>query len=212
MSIQSDKPRALLLLGQAGERQFHNSPDHWAALAGLLRDLDLGLRVITDDVAELNESNLSRFDLVLNYSTGYDATPEQIDALLGAISRGVGFVGLHAATSTFKSSAAYLAMIGGRFLRHPPFGRFTVEVVDSSHPVTRGLSDFEIDDERYELVDVVAGLNVLARNEGHPMVYTTQHGDGRVCYIALGHDRRSLGTPVYAQLLDQAVSWVTRQT
>lgn len=207
----SKRPRAFLLLGQSGEKQFHNTPDHWSALAGLLRGLDLECRVMSDDVGDLNPDNLSRFDVILNYSTGYEPSPEQVEALLGAIRRGMGFVGLHAATATFKGSPAYIQMIGGRFVKHPPFGRFTVAIADAAHPITRGLANFEIDDERYELTDLADGLRVLAHNEGHPMVYATEYGQGRVCYLALGHDRRSLTAPEYPRLLSQAVEWVTGQ-
>jgi type 1 glutamine amidotransferase len=198
-------------LGQVGEKQFHNTPDHWAVLAALLRGLDLEARVISDDVGELNLDNLNRFDVILNYSTAYEPSPDQIDALLEAIRRGVGFVGLHAATATFKGSPAYFEMIGGRFVKHPPFGRFTVEITDSTHPVTHGMASFDVEDERYELTDLAAGLRVLAHNEGHPMVYASEYVQGRVCYIALGHDRRSLTRPEYARLFAQAVEWVTRQ-
>src|SRR5258708_4592378 len=202
MSTTPRKPRAFLLLGQAGERQFHNTPEHWAQLGSILRGLDLDARVISDDLSDLNAANLSRFDVLLNYSTGYDASTEQIDALLGAIRHGAGYVGLHAATATFKGSAPYYQMIGGRFVRHPAFGRFTVEVREPDHPVTRGLgSSFEVEDERYELTDLADGLHVLARNEGFPLIYTTEYGNGRVCYIALGHDRRCLETPEYSRLV-----------
>jgi type 1 glutamine amidotransferase len=211
MSTSSDRPRAFLLIGQVGEKQFHNTPEHWSALATLLRGLDLQVRVISDDVGDLNPDNLSRFDVILNYSTAYEPSLDQVDALLEAIRRGVGFVGLHSATATFKGSPAYFEMVGARFVKHPPFGQFTVEITDSTHPITRGMASFDVEDERYELTDLADGLRVLAHNEGHPMIYVTEYGQGRVCYIALGHDRRSLTRPEYARLLVQAVEWVTRQ-
>ena len=62
-------PRAFLLLGQAGERQFHNTADHWSLLAGILREIDLSARVISDDLSDLNPENLARFDVILNFST-----------------------------------------------------------------------------------------------------------------------------------------------
>lgn len=211
MTSEHRRPRAFLLLGQAGDRQFHNLPEHWAHLAGLLRGVELESRVISDDLADLNPANLARFDVILNYSTARVATDEQIEALLGAVRGGIGYIGLHAATATFLTSKPYLQMMGGRFHRHPPLGRFIVEIVDREHPITAGLSDFEIEDERYELVDVVDGLEVLARNEGHPMAYATRYGAGRVAYVALGHDARSLGRPEYHRLVSQAIGWAARQ-
>jgi type 1 glutamine amidotransferase len=208
-----DAPRALLLMGQqtGNDRQFHNQPEHWAHLAEILRGADLSARVITDDLADLTPANLARFDVVLNFSTDLVGSDEQIGALLDAVSAGAGFVGLHAANATFRASDAYAAMVGSRFARHPPIKRFTVEIVDRDHPVTAGLDSFEVEDERYELKDEAPDLGVLARAEGHPSVYVREHGRGRVCYIAPGHDRRTLELPQYAQLVRQAIAWAARR-
>jgi type 1 glutamine amidotransferase len=210
---RADAPRALLLMGQAtsGDRQFHNQPEHWAHLAEILRGADLSARVVTDDLADLTPANLARFDVILNFSTDLVGTDEQIGSLLEAVAAGAGFVGLHAANATFRDSDAYAAMVGSRFARHPPIKTFVVEVIDPSHPVTVGIESFEIEDERYELKDEAADLQVLARAEGHASVYVRQYGGGRVCYVASGHDRRTLALPRYAQLVRQAIAWAARE-
>lgn len=201
------KPRVHLMIGMAGEKQFHNQPEHWAAMAALLRSADLGTRVISEDLDDLNPARLRQFDVVVNYSTDGRPTTAQIDALLAAIEGGLGFVGLHGATAGFMDNEPYHRMIGSWFVRHPPLKRFTVEITDHEHPVTRGIPDVELDDERYELRIVADDLQVLATAEGHPMVYVRQLGKGRVCYIAPGHDRRALGHPGYIQLVHQAIAW-----
>ena len=204
--------KAFLLMGQAtaNGRQFHNQPEHWALLAGILRDADLTARVVSDDLDDLTAANLARFDVILNFSTDLVGTEEQIGALLGAVEAGAGFVGLHAANATFRASDAYAAMVGSRFARHPPIKTFAVEIVDRDHPVTAGLDCFEVEDERYELKDEATDLRVLARAEGHASVYVRQHGRGRVCYVAPGHDRRTLELPQYARLVHQAIAWTAR--
>ena len=211
---RADAPRALLLMGQqtSGDRQFHNQPEHWACLAEILRGADLSSRVITDDPADLTPANLARVDVILNFSTDLVGTDEQLGALIDAIAGGTGFVGLHAANATFRASDAYCAMLGSRFARHPPIKRFAVEIVDRSHPVTAGIESFEVEDERYELRDEAPDLHVLARAEGHPSVYVRQHGRGHVCYVAPGHDRRTLALPSYARLIQQAIAWAARST
>ena len=205
-------PRACLLLGQAGERQFHNTADHWALLAGILRDIDLSARVISDDLTDLNAANLARFDVILNFSTDLVATDDQIDALLNAVRGGTGYVGLHAANATFRARDDYCGMIGSRFARHPPIKRFTVQIENVEHPVTEGVDSFEIEDEQYELKDVAEDIQVIASAEGHPSIYVRQHGAGRVCYLAPGHDRRTLELPTYGKLVDQAIKWTARRT
>lgn len=209
--VQPDAPRAFLLMGQAGERQFHNQPEHWEALAGILRTANLSARVMSDDLADLNAATLARFDVILNFSTDLVATDPQIDALVGAVEAGAGYVGLHAATATFRANAAHLDLIGSRFVRHPPIKRFAVEIVEPDHPVTAGVGLFDLDDERYELEDLRDDVQVLARAEGHPAVYVRQHGRGRVCYIAPGHDRRALTVAEYGRLVCQAIEWTARR-
>ncbi len=215
-------PRALLLMGQAPEqeKQFHNQPEHWGLLAGHLRAADLSTRHMTDDLSVLNPTNLASFDVVLNFSTGLTATAEQVDALLAAVEGGVGYVGLHAATTTFVEHTPYLAMVGARFSRHDPIKRFAVRFTDRDHPITQGLEDYEHEDELYELtgdfvdrknVLPLSGVRVLAEAEGHPMVYVKQHGAGRVAYLASGHDARSLGQPTYRTLFTRAVAWAARR-
>src|SRR3712207_6417255 len=190
-------PRAFLLMGQAGPKQFHNQPEHWSLLAGILRAADLAARVITDDLACLRPDYLAQFDVLLNFSTDLVASEAQVRALVDAVAGGIGYVGLHAATATFRDSTAYHGLIGSWFARHPLIRSFTVEPCPPEHPVTAGIPAFEVEDERYELKDVLDDITVLARAEGHPMVYVRQHGRGRVCYIAPGHDHRSLSRPEY---------------
>jgi uncharacterized protein len=211
---RADAPRALLLMGQQtrGDRQYHNQPEHWALLAAILRGADLAARVISDDMADLGAASLARFDVILNFSTDLVASDQQLAPLLEAVAGGTGFVGLHAASATFQASDAYAAMVGSRFARHPPIKRYTVEILDREHPVTAGLESFEVEDERYELKDEAADRLVLARAEGHAAVYVRQHGRGRVCYVAPGHDRRTLELPSYARLVCQAIAWAAGRT
>jgi type 1 glutamine amidotransferase len=204
-------PRALLLMGQAGPRQFHNQPEHWSWLAGILRAADLSARVITDDLRCLRPDELAGYDVLLNFSTDLEASEAQIDALTTAVRGGVGYVGLHAATATFRDSAAYHALIGSWFDRHPPIRPFTVEITAPDHPVTAGVPAFEVEDERYELKDMLDDVTVLAHAEGFPMVYVRHYGAGRVCYIAPGHDARTLSRPAYALLVRQAIAWAARR-
>jgi len=196
-----------LLLGQGKGKNFHNLPDHWAHLAAILRGANARSRVISDDLADVNARNLARFDVVLNFSTDLEASAEQIQALVQAVEHGTGYVGLHAATATFRDSEEHTRLIGGSFARHPPIKSFTVERLAADHPVTAGLAPFTIEDELYQLTAVASDIRVLAWADEQPMVYVRQQGAGRVCYIAPGHDRRTLSCAAFAQLVQQAIDW-----
>ena len=79
--------------------------------------------------------------------------------------------------------------------------------VSIEHPITRGVSDFEIECEHYELAGDLSQLQILAEAGGHPVLYTKRWGEGAVHYTTLGHDHRALRNPSHRQLLVQAVGW-----
>jgi type 1 glutamine amidotransferase len=104
-------------------------------------------------------------------------------------------------------------LIGSRYLSHGDSGsegRFDVRI-RAEHPVTRHLDDFAIDDEYYvlEYADDIQVLADRERPDGYtePLVYVREHGAGRVCYSALGHDPRAWGSPGFRQLVRQAALW-----
>lgn len=229
--------RALLLMGGP---DYHNLPVHYAELAGILAgEAGLDLR-ITSDLGVLNTETLSEYQVIINWSTFLQPTPEQVDALLAAINGGIGFFGIHGGSATFWNSAPYLTMLGSRFLRHDPYTSFLVEISPSPHPITSGVSDFQVEDELYQLggnteefvafsTAIIAGepyigdvaalgegdlsptIEILASAEGHPLLYATQYGKGRVHYNALGHDSKALEHPSFRQLVRQGVEWVAAQ-
>jgi type 1 glutamine amidotransferase len=106
------------------------------------------------------------------------------------------------------------ALLGSRFLTHPPICRIRVDVKDQGSPLTKGLGgSFEVDDEPYfiELQDpgstrilltadygqsgewpVVATLydrdtSLLADGKTRVIGYSRDIGQGGVAYFALGH-------------------------
>jgi len=226
--------RALLLMGGP---DYHNQPFHFAELAGVFAgEARVDLR-ITTDLAALNAVTLAEFDAVINGSTFVQPTPDQVGALIRSIEDGMGFLGIHGGAATFWNSAAYLEMLGSRFLRHDPYKQFEVVIDNREHPITHGVPDFLVEDELYELGGNRAGfaafasgviggvpyegaqaslgggplgpdINVLASAEGHPLLYVRVVGEGRVHYNALGHDEQSLKHPDVRRLYRQGLAWV----
>jgi type 1 glutamine amidotransferase len=222
-----------------GGPDYHNQPFHYAELAGILAgEAGADLR-LTDDLAVLTPAVLADYQVIASFCTFLEPTREQVGALLAAIEGGTGFLALHGATATFWNSAAYLEMVGSRFVRHDPYKRFTVDIDDPAHPITTGVAPFEVEDELYELggkTEEFAALeqalaagqprselrhlgdgplpdscHMLASAEGHPLLYVKQYGRGRVHYNGLGHDTKALTSPPYRQLVRQGLAWVAGQ-
>ena len=206
-------PRVLLLMGGA---DYHNEAQHRDAFLdrrGSHIDLsmqlsDTKLSVIVDDsLAALTPAFLDQFDVIANCTTFLEPAPQQVDALISAVEGGKGYVGIHGATATFWNSEHYLDFIGTKFTRHDPYKVFRVEITDPAHPITQGVTAFDVEDELYECDGDYSRLHVLMEAEGHPLAYTRTVGRGRVYYNALGHDQQSLRHPSVKRLLRQGIIW-----
>ncbi len=96
---------------------------------------------------------------------------------------------------------------------HGPRGPFRVAVADREDPITRGLGDFEADDELYAGLAGDSPIHVLAAarsdktGRDEPMAWTRRLEGGRVFALLLGHDARAQESPGYRALLARGAEW-----
>ncbi len=175
---------------------------------------------VCEDLGIFESSTLKNYDaIVLNY--GFWRAPELSPAaragLLAYVKSGKGLVPLHFSCSSFQEWDEYRELIGRIWTKgvggHGPRGKFKVEIVDKEHPVTRGLADFEADDELYAKLTGDAKIHVLATADSawskkvEPIVFVKKYGEGRVVHNLLGHDLRSRKIEAYQTLLKRCVEW-----
>jgi type 1 glutamine amidotransferase len=138
------------------------------------------------------------------------------DGLRRTLESGCPLLAVHAASTTFIDAPEWEAALGGAWVRghsmHPPFSEAAVQVLP--HPLTEGIEDFTVSDERYSFLRVAAEVEVLAvhEHEGrtHPLAWIRESTGtlGRAAYDALGHDVRSFTSPVHRRLLESLIGWV----
>jgi uncharacterized protein len=102
---------------------------------------------------------------------------------------------------------------------HSPFGEYHVSVRSDSHPITKGLQDFTVQDELYYNVRVASGfrVDILAEagweGQARPMIFVGQGGRtpgaGRTVYLANGHDLRTFEAPEMRRLWLNTMQWLT---
>jgi type 1 glutamine amidotransferase len=131
------------------------------------------------------------------------------------LARGGGLLAMHSAAVAFPQEPSWRATIGavwehGRTF-HPPLGPSRIHRTEVAHPIADGLGDFEVFDERYTDLDLVAGLTPVYTHADGPAVWAREVGGGRVVYDALGHDVRSYESPGHAALLRRAAAWLRGQ-
>lgn len=197
--------------------------------AGVRTGRGVGMQRFVDpreDTADVNSYVL--------YTAGGQFTPDQQQALAEAVAGGKGLLALHASCvlTDDESDRTMVELLGCRYLSHGPgHHEGTYEVhVDSGHPITKGVTDFTLFDEYYEIEIYESGkfgtekfgtgksnsgVQVLAWRDAvgggtEPVLYVREHGLGRVCYFALGHDMRAWGQPMFQRIARQAIRWVSK--
>ncbi|NQT21603.1 MAG: ThuA domain-containing protein [Planctomycetes bacterium] len=165
---------------------------------------------VDDDLSCLEAPNLDPYDLVVFYHTMGEITDAQKNGLLNWVAGGKAYAGIHSAADSFRECPEYRAMVGGHFVTHPAYREYQVSVVDGEHPITEGLSEFNVTDEQY-ITDYDPRVNVLAsalwQGDKMPVVWTKEWGKGKVFYLALGHDGNACKQEVFGTLLVRGCQW-----
>ncbi|WP_328654727.1 ThuA domain-containing protein [Micromonospora sp. NBC_00330] len=131
---------------------------------------------------------------------------------------GGSLLAVHSATIAFPQSTTWRSTVGAAWAHgrtfHPPIGPSLIRRSGVEHPISAGLGDFEVHDERYTELELVDGLDIEAlyvHDEGgdtHPLVWARTIGSSRIVYNALGHDARSYESPAHQELLRRIVAWL----
>jgi type 1 glutamine amidotransferase len=150
-------------------------------------------------------------DLIVLYTALGRFGPARRAALERAVRGGAGLIAVHSTTV----DEDLFDLVGSRYVSHgpPPHeSRFGVRL-DGSHELTAGIEPFDLTHEHYH-VETAPGVRTLAHRRtsdgAEPLVHVREFGDGRVCYIQLGHDMRSWGEPAVRLLVRRAARWACR--
>jgi uncharacterized protein len=184
--------------------------------------------VLNDDPAYYTTANLAKYDAILFNNTTYSQdyfNAEQRQAILGFISNGGGFIGIHAAsdcgTSAAKAKTTWpeiTEMIGGSFDGHPwnKNGMYGVLNEDPKHKILQPLNgeSFEISDELYKYKDykrknqrvlLTIDMEKSYKKNGRPdcdhaLLWVKNYGKGRVFFSAFGHNEHVFYNPTMLQV------------
>lgn len=169
---------------------------------------------VEQDLDVFTRPDLADYDAVVFFYTVGSITDAQFNGLSNFIKSGKGFLPVHSGADSFHNSPEYRAMVGGHFVTHPAYRTYQVSVLDREHPVTEGLDEFLVTDEQY-ITDYDPRVNVLAtalwRGVARPVAWTKSWGEGRVFYLALGHDPEACRNEHFGLLLTRGAAWAGHQ-
>jgi type 1 glutamine amidotransferase len=168
----------------------------------------------------LDAEKLKSLDLIVHVFTMSEIKPEQEKGLEEAIKSGVGLAGWHGGLAdAHRSNVEYQFMVGGQWVSHPGgVIPYRVNIVDHDDPITKGLSDFDMNSEQYymhvdPLVEVLATTTFSGKYapwiEGvvMPVVWKKMYGKGRVFYTSLGHVAKDFDVPEARQIVQRGLLW-----
>jgi hypothetical protein len=195
-------------------------------LAGALRQdgFDVEMADTLDTFA--NREKLMRLSLIVPHWTMGRITGEQVRPVLEAVESGVGLAGCHGGMcDAFRDNTDWHFMTGGQWVAHPGNDgvKYTVRITDKAHPVTAGLSDFDVASEQYYLhvdpaVKVLATTRFPVADGPHvpngpvemPVLWTKLYGKGRVFYDALGHTAKLVASEPNLTIMRRGFRWAAR--
>lgn len=213
-SVQTTDQPSVLIFGGGDHHNFERwfNEEDSTIIAGTGASVSY-----TSDPAEA-VSLLETADLLVmstNQAIDHDAYP---DAILDFVEAGNGLILIHASTWFIWDWPEYFSnLIGGGSNSHGPLGEFEVVVNDSDHPVMQNVPQrFTITDELYrfqrdedgtDMHVLATGIEPETGNE-YPVVWATEHGDGKVVNITLGHDGDAHTHEAYIAMLENSVEWL----
>lgn len=208
----------------AGDR-YHRAEDAFAGVGPALEAAGLTVDYTTD-FGSLDAEKLAGKKLLcilrdgMEWPNGVDKAyqvwmrPDQEEAIERFVASGGAFLPLHNAGWAYPWRNGYRRVMGGYYQWHPPVLPFDVLVVQPEHPITQGVTDYEITDEQHFIWFDPDRVTLLLKSQGKDgresaagWAYT--YGKGRVAYLANGHTLDILRHPMVQRLLHNAARWVT---
>ena len=180
-------------------------------------------QTLADQFAKaFSAESLASFDGVMFVNTTGDLPIPDLTAFLDWIKSGKTFIGMHAATDTFKGSDLYCDFVGGIFAGHPwnAGGEHAFVVHEPGHRLTAMFAPrFRWKDEIYqydlrykpENLRVLVSLDMPASTPKEPwhvpVSWVRDYGKGRVFYTNFGHNDATWKDPVFQKHMLEGIAW-----
>ncbi len=231
---RADSRRRVLVFTRNGQGFVHdNIPASIIALRKLCAENHIAMDDTTNSAA-FTDDNLKQYQALIFSNTNNELfdNEDQKAALQRYIRAGGGFVGIHSACGSERQWPWFWSMLGGKFVRHPKWQPFTIQVCDTQHPSTAHLGEtWQWSDEFYLLDHLNPDLHVLLSGDrmklddaakaaysgeqiggACPLAWCHEFEGGREWYTALGHKKECYSDPKFIQHLLGGILWAMNET
>lgn len=179
--------------------------------------------------AKFSGTAAKTYDVIVMYDFNQKIPDEAKADFIARLAEGKGLVVLHHAIAAYPDWPEYWKIIGARYYLQKTNVdgvekarsawkegmHYRLHIADPAHPITRGLSDYEVHDETYEWFDVAKECHPLLTTEepeSNPVVaWAKTYEKARVVYMQSGHDHFAYENPNFQRVLRQAIRWTARR-
>ncbi len=216
------KPAKIRVLLVTGEDV---GPHPWREMSEATREVlvtggRFDVKVCEDPLILESASALKNYDLIfLSYYNAKSPTLSDTakENLIAFVKGGKGLAVSHLTSAAFKEWDEYHKMVGRYWVMgksgHGPRSVFRVKITNKDHAITKGLEDFDQDDELYAKLLGEGPITVLAEADSdwskktEPLAFTVEYGQGRVFQECFGHDGKAIKNPPVAKLIQRGCEW-----
>lgn len=174
--------------------------------------------------AVIESPDVDKYDVLVFYDMVKSLSSSQQAAYSNLLKKGKSMIFLHHALVSYQQWPEFIKIVGGQYHTHPVVVKgdtlkanyehgvsMDIKVEDKTHPVTKGIQDFEIVDETYGNVEILPDVKPLLSTT-HPksmpyVAWINQYGNSKVVYIQLGHGPSGYSNPNFRRLIRQAIEW-----
>jgi type 1 glutamine amidotransferase len=217
--VAQKKSHILIVTGGHGFKEvpFYNMLDSLGDISYEKVEQPKGNEVIASPAVE-------KYDALVFYDMYDSITPSQKQAYVTLLKKGKAMIFLHHSLVSYQGWEEFQRIIGGKY-----YGRATlvggdtlkssyqhdviipVKIENRQHPVTKGLTDFQIYDEVYGNFGIQPTIKPLLSTI-HPgssryIAWINPYGQSDVLFIQLGHGPEAFANPYYRKLLLQGIQW-----
>ena len=214
VSAQTEKPLRVFI--RAGVKTHgpgaHDGPRFLADWPPMLRARGM---VVDGAIGFPTGAQLDATDVMVMYTAeGGTITPDQRAELDKFLKRGGGLVVIHDSVCG-TDPQWFKTVIGGAWEHgHSKWyeGKVGLYFVDHDHPITRGLSNFEFDDEIYWDLHMMPEARVLATSFHSvfniaPQMWVYEKDNYRAFVCVPGHNYTSFNLPHFRALILRGIAW-----
>jgi uncharacterized protein len=228
----SQEEKKILIFTKNGKGYVHdNITASIEAIMKISKENNIKVDTSTNS-SVFTDKNLKQYDALIFSNTNNEVfdTDEQKIAFIRYTEAGGGFVGIHSTCATERDWHWFQQVVGGNFVRHAPFQKFTIKIIDPEHTSTDFFtSDWVREDECYYVNNINPDIHVLlaadlatVEDKGKetypantfslfPLAWYHEFDGGRQWFTALGHSIDDYSMPLFVQHITGGILWAVEK-